>query len=206
MVRVFVLVDQYGFIGAFSTLNKAKTYGMKMNIKTLIKSYPLDDSEDLKKVYFLPHVESNSVEFVTNNKDLYLSVQKLYLELNMGYPDHINFFTRDIDVVEKIDSERTKNVNDYADQTFEQYTNKFTDLKPEHVDTGILHYLVDLDHNDVTDLDLSQDSDHVLPHSPLPNVSDTTLGCNQGSLHQSYTSQGSDHEQQDPVVVEVEQP
>lgn len=105
----FVLVDIEGFIGAFSTKEKAlEVVNKYRGIPLIMKRYTLceDEGSDPEHVWFLPYTAINHPITVSNNKTFVEQLQQKYLELGLTYKDNVTFFKRKLDEIDPFEQKR----------------------------------------------------------------------------------------------------
>lgn len=131
-MSIYTIVDKYGFIAAYD--NKEKALGVinewKKTIGLLLIEFPLDEKQQKKEVYFIPYMglETDSrfpVALVTNNKDKAIRLQEKFVDMDMGYPDDILFFTKEMNCINP--SEFARLTNDQLrikEQIFDSLINK----------------------------------------------------------------------------------
>ena len=116
MAWIYVVVDKFGFIGAYDNKDIALDLvnEWKNTVELLIINFPLDDAHQKEEVYFIPYsgLETDSrfpVAFVSNNKDKALAVQTKLVSMEMTYPDDIVFFTKKINNINPVEFMRLTN-------------------------------------------------------------------------------------------------
>ncbi len=116
MDLIYVVVDKFGFIGAYD--NKETALDLvnewKNTVELLIMTFPFDEEHQKEEVYFIPYcgLEADSrfpVAFVSNNKDKALSVQEKLVSMEMTFPDDISFFTKNINNINPVEFMRLTN-------------------------------------------------------------------------------------------------
>lgn len=112
--HIYVLIDRMGFIGAFSTQQKAEviveTY---KQTKMLITKYDLNPEVQKEKIWFLPWLDLNQPIAVSNDKEYVFSLQYQYKQLDLTYPDPLEYYERTLDEIGPVEAERLDNAEPY---------------------------------------------------------------------------------------------
>lgn len=113
MNKVYVIVDQFGYIGSYDSKEKADKIinYWEDQVDLMLLSFPINEELPLDKVYFLPyrgHETDNKfpVAIVSNDKNYILKVQKKMVSMDLTYPDNIHFFTKKINTIEPVEYSR----------------------------------------------------------------------------------------------------
>ena len=107
----YVVIDSFGFIGAFTTLELAKEVINKYeNIPLMIIQYPMHHKSQKEFVYFLPwkfgENEGGPPAIVSNDRVYVLHLQTQLLALNLTLPDSLLFFTKKINKIDRFEMSR----------------------------------------------------------------------------------------------------
>jgi len=122
----YVVIDNFGFIGAFTTLELAKEVLNKYNnIPLMIIQYPIHHNVQKDFVYFLPWKfgdnEGGPPAIVSNDREYVLHLQTQLLALNLTLPDSLLFFTKKINKIDRFEMSRLHPVdNKVYKQEYEQ--------------------------------------------------------------------------------------
>ncbi len=107
----YVVIDNFGFIGAFTTLKLAKEVINKYeNIPLMIIQYPIHHSSQKEFIYFLPwkfgENEGGPPATVSNDREYVLHLQTQLLALNLTLPDSLLYFTKRINKIDRFEMSR----------------------------------------------------------------------------------------------------
>lgn len=113
MNKLYVIVDKFGFIGAYNSKERAQhvVNCWTDQVDLMIISFPINPDLPLEEIYFLPyrgHETDNKfpVALVSNDRDYILKVQQKMVSMEMTYPDNIKFFTKKINTIDPIEYSR----------------------------------------------------------------------------------------------------
>ena len=130
----YVVIDNFGFIGAFTTLELANEIVHKYEkIPLMVMQFPIHHKAQKEFVYFLPWKfgdnEGGPPAIVSNDREYVLHLQTQLLALNLTLPDSLLFFTKRVN---KIDSFEMSRLHPVDNKVYEQeYKQLFKDEQKE---------------------------------------------------------------------------
>ena len=90
---VYVILDKDGVLAVLDDKMRVDEFMMTYDKKTMTYiPYQLDVTYPQDKVYVIPSMSDSIPVYVHNNKALILEVQKRLLDINMTYPDSIDYW------------------------------------------------------------------------------------------------------------------
>lgn len=192
----YVLVDSFGFIGAFSSIEKAQSIIKDYpNAKLILKKYELNKDLPTNTVWFLPYKNLDQPITVTNDVAFLAQLQYQYLRLDLTYKDNLEFFKRDMDKVHLYEFSRLS--QDDEDATPANTNEEFI-LVPEsieHLDSKSITELMSLLNATIgpkdkhtPNVNTEESCKHTQPLSPLPSVhNNDTSGVENENLGSNHT-------------------
>ena len=211
---VYTIVDEHGYIGTFSTLDKAKELVHKYHkVNMIIRRYTLDSRFPKDKVWFIPYININHPIIVTNDKENVKYLQYQYLKLNMTYPDKLVFFERTVDELHLYEYGRLVADDDEREPMFENkyneddFNNKDDFIKTDavdYLDTKSIQELINIinsqkssqpEHTSSPILDGGSKQTYDAPSPPPPS-----LGTNNTSVAENYSYPNSESPKIEPEV------
>ncbi len=93
MLKVYVLADSGGAVGAFLTNAEAAAVKKRYpSVPLLIYAFPLSRDTPTDKIYILPYRQTNAVAYASNSRAECEKMQKTLLTVGLTYEDSIDYW------------------------------------------------------------------------------------------------------------------
>ena len=103
MSKIYCVIDNFGFIAAFSIIQKARKFIKEWEdkVELFIMEFSINDEKQKNEIYFMPYkghegCHNFPVALVTNDKEYYLNVQSKLVKMGLAFPDDIEPFIEGI--------------------------------------------------------------------------------------------------------------